>query len=158
MAESAFNFNQAPSTGGARQFGKVAAAGKAIKSVFGGGKSSSGLSAADRAALITHQGQVDIGVHAVKNALAESSAASAHEREMKKGNATRRQETKMEKLKHENAKAETTHMVDHFERMGSSGQFSNLNVNSKGVSGTFNKPASGGVGGDTSIQTAASLD
>jgi len=103
MTESAFNFNQAPSTGGARQFGKLAAIGKTAKAVFGGNKNSGGLSAADRAALITHQGQVDIGVHAIKSAMAEGAADKAHERNLKVSSLTRKQETKMAKLKHSQA-------------------------------------------------------
>ena len=104
MTESAFYFNQAPSTGGARQFGKLAAIGKAAKTVFGGGKNSGGLSAADRAALITHQGQVELGVHAFKHSLGEMAADKAHERSLKTGSLARGHETKITKLKHTQAK------------------------------------------------------
>jgi hypothetical protein len=127
MAESAFNFNQAPNHKG-RQFAALSSIGKLFSNK---NDKSGGISARDKSALMHQQSVHDINHTVIKHTVGEIAADAAHTRSQSAADAA-----------HQRQIGATTNLIDHFERLGSSKQYSNLNVGVNGVSGTYVKPDS----------------
>ena len=132
-------FDSAPSgTGGFRGISRQ------IAGVIGGASFLGGKKGADykqQSALLNQQHTQNVQRDVMKHVLGESAADTAHQRTLRQGRQTHKLSQAAADAAHQRDIAGATHLVDHFERMGSSGQFSNLNVGSKGVSGTFRAPA-----------------
>lgn len=138
MSESAFNFKGAPGTPGLpRQWAKNLATAVGAKSVFGN-KLSGGMSAKNQSALMRQQTAHNIDTSIVKHVLGETAADAAHKRAMSQTNQAHQLSQNAANAQHERDIAASTNLIDHFERIGGSGQFNNLSIGSKGVSGTFN--------------------
>jgi hypothetical protein len=133
MSESAFNFKNAPSSNMGRQF--LAFGG--LKKAFGN-KSSGGISARDQSKLMEQQTSHNIETALNKHVLGEMAADAAHKRAMSQTNQAHQLSQNAANAQHERDTAASTNLIDHFERIGGSGQFNNLSIGSKGVSGTFN--------------------
>jgi len=128
-------FSSAPSgTGGIRGLSRQIAAVMVGKNALGG---KGGVNAQQASALSNQQHTQNVQQSVVKHVLGESAADAAHKRTLNQGRQTHRLGQAAAEAGHQRDIAATTHIIDHFERMGSSGQFSNLNVGKSGVSGTY---------------------
>ena len=132
-------FSSAPNSSG-RQFGAVAG----IAKLLGGGK---GNDYRQKSALQNESHVQNIQQAVVGHVLGETAADAAHKRTLAQNRQAHNLGQKTADAAHQRDVAASTNLIDHFERIGSSGQFNNLNVSSKGVSGTFKAPdKSDGVG------------
>lgn len=141
------SFGSAPSgTGGVRGVSRQIAAALFIGNK---GKSSKGLSFDEHSALEKQKQVQGIQSSVVNSVLAGQAADKTHRNTL----AQNRQKNKhtLGQIAATGAEDRTTgtHFADHFERMGSSNQFSQLNVGKSGVSGTFTKPDKSGVNLDS---------
>lgn len=170
MAESAFNFNQAPGAGGARQFGKALAAPLMVaKSVFGN-KDKGGMTARDQSALMRQQMAHNIDTAVVKHVIGETAADAAHKRSQSAARTTHRLGQKTADAAHQRdiAKLNTQQQLHHETidyTAGALAAHANgrqmKSISLPGGSATFgdkSTPTAGGVGSDTSGQAAVSLD
>ena len=132
-------FSSAPNSSG-RQFGAVAG----IAKLLGGGK---GNDYRQKSALQNESHVQNIQQAVVGHVLGETAADAAHGRTLRQNRQAYNLGQKTADAAHQRDVAASTNLIDHFERIGSSRQYSNLNVSSKGVSGTFKAPdKSDGVG------------
>lgn len=132
-------FSSAPNSSG-RQFGAVAG----IAKLLGGGK---GNDYRQKSALQNESHVQNIQQAVVGHVLGEAAADAAHGRTLRQNRQAHNLGQKTADAAHQRDVAASTNLIDHFERIGSSRQYSNLNVSSKGVSGTFKAPdKSDGVG------------
>jgi len=132
-------FSSAPNSSG-RQFGAVAG----IAKLLGGGK---GNDYRQKSALQNESHVQNIQQAVVGHVLGETAADAAHGRTLRQNRQAHNLGQKAADAAHQRDVAASTNLIDHFERIGSSRQYSNLNVSSKGVSGTFKAPdKSDGVG------------
>jgi hypothetical protein len=126
-------FSSAPNSSG-RQFGAVAGIAKLLG---GGGK---GNDYRQKSALQNESHTQKIQQAVVGHVLGETAADTAHGRTLRQNRQTHRLGQKAADAAHEREMAASTNLIDHFERLGSSRQYNNLNVSSKGISGTFKAP------------------
>jgi hypothetical protein len=132
-------FSSAPNSSG-RQFAAVAG----IAKLLGGGK---GNDYRQKSALQNESHVQNIQQAVVGHVLGETAADAAHGRTLRQNRQAHNLGQKTADAAHQRDVAASTNLIDHFERIGSSRQYSNLNVSSKGVSGTFKAPdKSDGVG------------
>lgn len=132
-------FSSAPNSSG-RQFGAIAGIAKLL-----GGKGSPDYR--QKSALQNESHVQNIQQAVVGHVLGENAADAAHKRTLAQNRQAHNLGQKTADAAHQRDVAASTNLIDHFERIGSSGQFNNLNVSSKGVSGTFKAPdKSDGVG------------
>ena len=162
MANSAFDFNQAPNTKG-RQFTGLGAIGKAIG--LGSKSSGSGISAKDQSALLRQKLAHDIDSKLVGHILGEVSAKSEHNRGMSKNRQTNKLSQSAADAAHARTLADREHAVglsqsntpeNHIASAmsfpGGSVKYSET-PKSNPVAG----PQFGGTSGDTSGQSATFL-
>jgi len=128
-------FSTAPSgSGGLRGVSRQIAALMVGKSAF---SNKGGITARDTAALNEQTHTQNVQRDVMKHTLAETAADSASKRTAKQNKQAHKLGQSAAEAGHQREVSATTHLIDHFERMGSSGQFSNLNVGKSGVSGTY---------------------
>ena len=143
------SFGSAPnSTGGFRGISRQIAAVLYGKRALGG-KGEGGLSFDERSALEGQKHTQGIQSDVVRSVLAGQAVSQAHRNTL----AQNRQKDKHTRgqiaATGEEDRATGTHFIDHFERLGTSGQFDSLNVGKSGVSGNFKKPDKPGVNLDS---------
>ena len=130
-------FGSAPSNhSGAGNLARSAAGFLGASRLF---KDKGGMDANQTSQLMNQQHVQNVQRDVLGHVLNQKSQASAH-----------RQKTNQIKTQGDQDRQTSTHHIDHFERLGSSQQFSNLSVGKSGVSGTFRTSPSndgGGVGG-----------
>lgn len=135
------SFANAPSgTGGIRGISRQIAGVLGVTGSLGGGGSKTNYR--QQAALQNQQHTQNVQRDVVKHVLGETAADKAHKRTLSQGRQTHKLGQKAADAAHVRDKESATHLIDHFERLGSSNQFSNLNVGAKGISGTFRAPES----------------
>ena len=145
MAKDTFG-NVPNSTGGIRGISRQIA-GVLAFSRRGGTKN--GLSYGEHSALENQRHVQGIQRDVVGSVLASESADKAHKNALAQNRQKNKHELGQISATGEQDRNTATHYVDHFERLGTSGQFSQLNVGKTGVSGTFTKPDTSGVNLDS---------
>lgn len=107
MADSAFDFNQAPSNTAGRQFGTVASLAK----LAGLGKKSGGMSARDHSNLMRQQAGHAIDAQLVGHVLGQEASKQTHKQTMQANRLQNKQAKTMAEVNnaHELAKSEQAH-------------------------------------------------
>ena len=136
MAKGAFD-NAPSGTGGLRGVSRQIAGVLGVTGSLGG---KSGTNYKQQAALQNQLHTQNVQRDVVKHVLGETAADKAHKRTLSQGRQAHKLGQAAADAAHQRDIAGATNLIDHFERLGTSGQFSNLNVGSKGVSGTFRSP------------------
>lgn len=107
-------------------------------------KDKGGVDAKQTSQLMNQQHTQNVQRDVLNHVLGQKSQATAH-----------RQKTNQIKTQGDQDRQTSTHHIDHFERLGSSQQFSALNVGKSGISGTFRTPPSNDGGGDGGVGGAS---
>jgi hypothetical protein len=145
MAKDTFA-NVPNSTGGIRGISRQIAAVLAFNRKDG---TKNGLSYDEHSALENQRHVQGIQRDVVGSVLASEAADKAHKSALAQNRQKNKQALGQIAATGEQDRNTATHLVDHFERLGTSKQYSNLNVGKTGVSGTFTKPDTPGVNLDS---------
>jgi hypothetical protein len=141
------SFGSAPSgTGGVRGISRQIAA---VLYLGNKNKSSKGLTFDEHSALEGQKHIQGIQSDVVKSVLTGQAAAQAHRNTRSQNKQKHGQALEQISATGEQDRTTATHFIDHFERLGSSGQFDSLNVGKSGTSGSFKKPDKSGVNLDS---------
>ena len=141
------SFGDVPSgTGGVRGISRQIAAALYLGNK---GKSSKGLTFDEHSALENQKHIQNIQGNVVSSVLAGQAADKAHRSTLAQNRQKNKHALGQIVATGEQDRTTGTHFADHFERMGSSNQFSQLSVGKSGVSGTFTKPDKSGVNLDS---------
>ena len=145
MAKDTFG-NVPNSTGGIRGISRQIAAVLAFNRKDG---TKNGLTYGQHSALENQKHVQGIQRDVVGSVLASEAADKAHKSALAQNRQKHKQALGQISATGEQDRNTATHYVDHFERLGTSRQYSQLNVGKTGVSGTFTKPDTSGVNLDS---------
>ena len=145
MAKDTFG-NVPNSTGGIRGISRQIAAVLAFNRNDG---TRNGLTYGQHSALENQKHVQGIQRDVVGSVLASEAANKAHTNALAQNRQKHKQALGQIAATGAEDRTTATHLNDHFERLGSSNQFSQLNVGKSGTSGTFTKPDTSGVNLDS---------